>query len=74
MADAALTREEGIGLVLAVAAHAALFAFLALKPASSERFPVPERVTVTLSDDVSLQSTSPEPAAQAAPIPACPAR
>lgn len=67
MAEAALTRDEAIGLGLAAMAHIALFAFLALKPPSAERFPVPERVTVTLSDDVGLQSTSPEPQAQAAP-------
>lgn len=66
MAATALTRDEALGLGLAAVAHIALFAFLALKPPSAERFAVPERVTVTLSDDIGLQSTSPEPQAQAA--------
>lgn len=62
-----LRREEKAGLVLAVAAHAALVAWLALKPPTPAPLPLPERMTVTLSEDVAEQSTSPEPAAQAAP-------
>lgn len=67
MAFATLRSEERIGLALAIAAHVALFAWLALKPPAPAPVPVPERMTVTLSDDVGLTSTSPEP--QAAPAP-----
>jgi len=62
-----LRREEAAGLVLALAAHAALVVWLALKPPAPAPLPVPERMTVTISDEVGLKSTSPSPAAQAAP-------
>lgn len=62
-----LRREEAAGLVLALAAHAALVTWLALKPPAPAPLPIPERMTVTISDEVALQSTSPRPAAEAAP-------
>lgn len=62
-----LRREEAAGLVVAIAAHAALVAWLALKPPTPAPLPAPERMTVTFSDDVAEQSTSPQPAAEAAP-------
>lgn len=62
-----MRREEMAGLALAVAAHVALVAWLALKPPMPAPLPVPERMTVTLSDDVAERSTSPEPRAEAAP-------
>ena len=62
-----LRREEAAGLVLAVAAHVALVAWLMLKPPMPAPFPVPERMTVTFSDEIANRSTSPEPNAQAAP-------
>lgn len=67
MAATALKREERIGLGLAVAAHAALFAWLALNPPAPAPAPMPERMTVTLSDDVGLTSTAPQPAPAPAP-------
>lgn len=67
MATTALRRDEGVGLALAVAAHVALVAFLVWRPLGKPVLPPPERVTVTISDEVGLTSTSPEPAAQAAP-------
>ena len=67
MATASLRKEEAFGLGLAVAAHVALFAWLALGTRPPAPLPLPERMTVTLSEDAALQSTSPEPAAQAAP-------
>jgi len=54
------------GLGLAIAAHAALVAWLALKPPAPAPLPVPERMSVTLADDVALKATSPQPAAEAA--------
>ena len=67
MAQAALTREESIGLALAVAAHAALLALIVLRPAAPAQAPPPERIEVTLSEDVAPRSTSPNPHADAAP-------
>lgn len=67
MAGSALTREEGWGLAISIAGHAALVAVLLLRPAADNVVIPPERVEVTISDEVGLQSTSPNPAAQAAP-------
>ena len=63
---AAIRREEGFGLVLAVALHAGLLALLVLRPADRPP-PLPERIAVTISDTVGLTDTSPQPRAQAAP-------
>ena len=71
MATKALRSEELAGLAVALAAHAGLLALLVLHPGRAALVPPPERVTVTLSDDVGLTSTSPEPQAEAAP-PAAP--
>ncbi|PKB19085.1 cell division and transport-associated protein TolA [Novosphingobium kunmingense] len=67
MAAIALAREERIGLGLALAAHAGLFAWLAVNPPATAPAPAPERMTVTLSDDVGLTSTAPQPAPAPAP-------
>lgn len=62
----ALRREESLGLALAIAGHAALFAWLIWqKPAAPP--PPPERMTVTISDEVGLTSAAPAPQAEAAP-------
>lgn len=67
MAAYALQREERIGLLVAVIAHAALIGFLVLRPESGEVVHPPARIAVTLSDEVGLDSTSPTPSADAAP-------
>ena len=67
MAARTIRGDEALGLALAVVAHAALVVVLVLRPAPAPIIPPPERMTVTLSDDVGLTSTSPEPMAQAAP-------
>lgn len=67
MAATALRSEERIGLALALAAHAALFAWLALNPPAPAPLSPPERMSVTLSEDVGLTSTAPLPAVAAAP-------
>lgn len=67
MAEAALRSEERIGLVVALAAHAALVAFLLWHPRGAPVVTPPDRIEVTFSEDVGLKSTSPEPNAQAAP-------
>lgn len=66
MAQAALRREESLGLALALVGHAALFAWLIWqKPAPPP--PLPERMTVTISDEVGLTSAAPAPQVEAAP-------
>jgi outer membrane biosynthesis protein TonB len=67
MAATTLVREERVGLALAVAAHVALVALLVWRPLGKPVLPPPERMTVTISDEVGLTSTSPEPAAASAP-------
>ncbi|WP_296679243.1 hypothetical protein [Novosphingobium sp.] len=67
MAAIALRRDERIGLGLAVAAHAGLVAWLALSPHGSALVLPPERMTVTLSDDIAVTSTAPQPAPAPAP-------
>ena len=62
-----LRPEERAGLVLALAVHAGLVAWLALKPPAPAPLPPPERMTVTISDQIAAKSTSPDPSAQAAP-------
>ena len=58
MADNSMTRGEAIGLGLALLGHVALVAVLALAPSAPKPLP-PQRMQVTLSDDVGLQATSP---------------
>ena len=67
MTGSALTKEEGWGLAISIAGHAALLAVLLLRPASNNVVIPPERVEVTISEDVGLKSASPNPKAQAAP-------
>lgn len=59
--------EERVGLAIALAAHIALLAWIVWRPPLRAPAPMPERIAVTISDDVGLTSTSPEP--QAAPAP-----
>lgn len=65
MAVTALRRDEGLALLAAVAAHAALLLVLTIRPTPIP-LPPPERITVTLSEDVGLTSTSPSTAPAAA--------
>ena len=62
-----LSAEEKIGVVVAIALHTGLVAWLALAPSRSTFQPPPERMTVSLSEEVAPEATSPEPLAQAAP-------
>lgn len=57
-----LRSEERVGLVVALALHAALVAALLLQPKRHSLVPVPERMVVSLSRDVALESTAPNPA------------
>jgi len=67
MSSLALRKDEGLGLGVAVALHAGLLALLVLRPPSHEVVKPPQRIEVTISDEVGLTSTSPDPFSQAAP-------
>ncbi len=77
---ASLSREERLGLGVAAVAHVALVAALVWGVRDAPTLlPIPERMTVSLADEVSLQSTSPNPAEasaavapELAPVPAPP--
>jgi hypothetical protein len=67
-----LRREEKLGLAIAVAAHIALVAALVIEARREVPvIPPAERMTVSLSDNVSMESTAPNPSqdAQAAVAP-----
>jgi outer membrane biosynthesis protein TonB len=66
MAARSTTGEETIGLILAAALHAAVLAAL-LFTRHAPPPKLPERIVVSLSNDVAMTSTSPHPAARAAP-------
>ena len=66
MAATTLRREESLGLTLALVGHAALVAWLVWQRTPAP-LPLPERMTVTISDDVGLTAAAPQ---QAAPAPA----
>jgi len=75
-----LSREERLGLGVAAVAHVALLAALVWQVRDDPTpLPIPERMTVSLADDVSLESTAPNPAEasaavapELAPVPAPP--
>lgn len=61
-----LSREERLGLGIAAAAHVALGLALYFQTQDKPTaLPTPERMTVSLASEVSLQSTSPNPSAEA---------
>jgi periplasmic protein TonB len=61
-----LSREERIGLGIAAAAHVALVAALVWQVRDDPTaLPIPERMSVSLADEVSLESTAPDPSAEA---------
>ncbi len=65
MTTTALRRDESLGLALALVGHAALLGWLVWQRAPAP-LPPPDRMMVTISDDVGLTSAAP---AQAAPAP-----
>ena len=70
MAATALRREESLGLALALVGHAAVIAWL-VWPRAPVPIVLPERMTVTISDDVGLEASAPQqqaPAPDAGPV------
>src|SRR6478735_1938153 len=75
-----LSREERLGLGVAAVAHVALVAALVWQVRDAPTLlPIPERMDVSLADEVSVESTAPNPseasaavAPELAPVPAPP--
>ena len=62
MNQAGIRSEEKTGLIVALVLHLALLAVLVIQTFLPQpAFPVPERMTVSLAEDVGLSSTAPEP-------------
>jgi outer membrane biosynthesis protein TonB len=59
MALAALRPEERTGLAVAVVLHVALVAVLLLQPRPAHRIPIPERMAVSLVEEVGPTATAP---------------
>lgn len=59
-----LSQDERIGLGVAAVAHVALVAALVAYDKSPVVMPLPERMTVSLASEVSLESTAPDPSAE----------
>ena len=53
-------REDRIGLVVAIALHAAVVVAFLIQPMRGDVMAVPERMSVSLVSDVSLESTAPK--------------
>ena len=62
-----MTREEALALIVALAAHAGLIAALTLAPPGKQVPPLPERMTINISDIIAERAVSPQPDAQTAP-------
>lgn len=61
MGFAHLSRDERIGLGIALGLHVALVAVLLVRPDRAPVFEPPERMTVNLATDVGLEATAPDP-------------
>ena len=61
MQDTHIRKDEWAGFGVAVLLHAALLAVLLVKPDVPEALPKPEAITVSLAEDVGLQSSAPVP-------------
>ena len=60
-----LSREERIGLLIAGTAHVALAVVLMLQDAEREPIEPPKRITVSLAEEVALDTASPDPSISA---------
>lgn len=67
MAAGMVNKEERIGLIVALAAHAMLLVLILWHPSFGDSFVPPQRIEVTLTDEVGLKSTSPDPFEDASP-------
>lgn len=56
-----MRKEERIGLVVAVLLHVAVLGLILFGPRSNDVVKPPERIEVTISDEVGMTSTAPDP-------------
>ncbi|MEE4454512.1 hypothetical protein [Novosphingobium resinovorum] len=61
MAILGVRKEERVGLVVAVLLHVAVLAAILFSPRGNNTVKPPERIEVTISDEVGLTSTAPNP-------------
>lgn len=61
-----LSREDRLGLGVAIGAHLALAALFIVQDSAPASLDMPERMVVSLASDVSLESTAPDPSARPA--------
>lgn len=64
MASVTLSREERVGLGIAVVLHLALLAVLLFQPRASDPPAIPERMTVSFAEDVGPVAEAPDPVAE----------
>lgn len=64
MASVTLSREERVGLGIAVALHVALVAVLLFQPRAADPPEIPERMTVSFAEDVGPVAEAPDPVAE----------
>lgn len=64
MASVTLSREERVGLGIAVALHIALVAVLLFQPRAADPPEIPERMTVSFAEDVGPVAEAPDPVAE----------
>lgn len=64
---AQFARDDRFGLGVAIALHVALLLMFVLWDQSAPTMPLPDRIAVTVSDEIALESVSPNPAADPAP-------
>ncbi|AKM09839.1 hypothetical protein [Croceicoccus naphthovorans] len=60
-------RDDRLGLAVALALHVVLVLILALWDKDAPKMDVPDRIAVTVSDEIALESISPNPMANPAP-------
>ena len=65
MRAATFLEEERIGLLVALILHLLVVAAFVLQPMRREVLNIPDRMTVSLTDDVGLSSTAPDPVEEA---------
>ena len=61
MEESAFRKEERYGLAVAFGLHVLLFAALLFQPGREEVLDIPERMTVSLAEEVALEATAPDP-------------
>lgn len=67
MANTAIRKDDGIGVAIAIALHAVVLGAMLFRADRDVVVKPPQRIEVTISNEVGLTSTSPSPASKTAP-------